>query len=283
MTETPDVVWADHAGYLAQASRDDAEWYGEVARSLVGPDDVLLVDVGCGGAGMAAALALAAPRADVVAIDGEAEVLDAARDHLDQVAPRVRTSRADLTESAALADVVGGGADVVWASHVVHHAPDQQAAVDLLAGLLAPGGRLALAEGGLTSRHLPWDLGVGRPGLELRLEAAQDRWFAAMRDGLPGAVRMPYGWTVALERAGLTDITTRSMLIERSAPLAGPDRSRIVDKLAHRVDHLRDTGYLEPAELEVWDRLLDPASPDWLARRDDTFVLDARSVHVGRR
>lgn len=55
----------------------------------------------------------------------------------------------------------------------------------MLAGLLAPGGRPALAEGGLASRHLPWDLGFGEPGHELRLQLAEDRWFAVMRISLP--------------------------------------------------------------------------------------------------
>jgi hypothetical protein len=28
--------------------------------------------------------------------------------------------------------------------------------------------------------------------------------------------------------------------------------------------------------------LLDPDRPEWIGHRDDVFVLDARSVHVGR-
>lgn len=284
MSHQPDVDWAEHADYLAAAARDDAEWYRSLATTLVRPSDGLLVDVGCGGAGMAAALAIAAPSAQVVAVDGEPEVLAAARERLDRVAPAVRTARADLTaDSVHLATAVGGRPDLIWAASVVHHAPDQQATIDALAGLLSTRGRLALAEGGLASRHLPWDLGVGAPGLELRLEAAQDRWFTAMRASLPGSVPMPYGWTRALAHAGLVGVTTRTLLIERPAPLSADDRGRVVDKLAHRVDHLRDRGLLDPSDLEVWDRLLDPDGPDWLGRRDDLFVLDARSVHTGER
>jgi SAM-dependent methyltransferase len=284
MTYQPDVDWAEHAAHLADAAHDDAAWYESVAAGLVRPGDALLADVGCGGAGMAAALAHAAPSAVVVAVDADAEVLAGARANLDRVAPQVRTAVADLTgHPGELASAIGGSADLIWASGVVHHAPDQQGATDLLAGLLAPGGRLALAEGGLTGRHLPWDLGLGEPGLELRLEAAQDRWFTAMRASLPQAVRMPYGWTTALRRAGLTDVATQSRLLERPMPLSGDDRERVVAKLAHRVEHLRDRDVLDQGDLAIWERLLDPDDTAWLGRRDDLFDLDARSVHTGTR
>jgi SAM-dependent methyltransferase len=180
-------------------------------------------------------------------------------------------------------NVLDGPADLIWAAASVHHLGDQQAAVSALAGLLGPGGRLALAEGGLPARHLPWDVGVGEPGLELRLDLAQDRWFAQMRASLPGTVRMPYGWTEALRRAGLTEVRTRTAVLESSAPLGKEELDRVLDSLAHRVDRLRPTGLLDPADLTTWDTLLDPDSPSWLGRRTDLFWLVARSVHIGVR
>lgn len=287
MTERqPDLDWAEHADHLGRGARTDAGWYRAVAADLVRTGDRLLVDVGCGGAGMAAALAQAAPRAQVVGIDGSAEVLAGAREYLEQVgvAPRVRLAVSDLTgDPAELAGVIGGQPDLVWASAVVHHAPDQQRVVDALAALLRPGGRLALAEGGLAPRYLPWDLGVGEPGLEVRLAAAQDRWFAAMRSGLDRVVRMTYGWRRALGRAGLVELATRTWLLERPAPLSEQDRQWVASKLSHRLDWLRETGYVDPVDVTAWDRLLDPAGPDSIGERDDVFVLDARSVHVGTR
>jgi SAM-dependent methyltransferase len=258
-----------------------------MAAELVRPTDRLLADVGCGGAGMAAALAsTAAPDAEVVAVDGNEEILAAARENLAGagIASRVRLARADLTGGqAGLAAVLSGAADLIWASAVVHHAGDQQATVDTLTGLLAPGGRLALAEGGLRARHFPWDLGVGSPGLELRFEAAHDRWFASMRTELPGSVPMPYGWTTALRRGGLTDVTTRTTMIERPPPLGADDTAFVVDRLSHWVDRLREVDLLDPDDLDAWKRLLDTDDPAWLGRRDDLFVLEAHSVHTGVR
>ena len=284
MAGQPDVDWAEQAAYLADAARTDAEWYRSVANRLARPADRLLVDVGCGGGGMAVALALAAPAARVVAVDDEPAVLDAAAELFAEAGVDVRTAVADAGgDQQALTDAIGGPADLVWASAVVHHAPDQQATVDVLAGLLAPQGRLALAEGGLPRRHLPWDLGTGQPGLESRLEQAQDRWFAAMRDSIPGAVRLPYGWPNALRRAGLADVTTWTSLIERPAPLSPAERERVAGKLAHRVEWLRERKMLPTEDDEAWSRLLDPDRPEWIGHRDDVFVLDARSVHVGER
>ena len=257
-----------------------------MARHLVDPADRLAVDVGCGAGGMTQALAAAMTGGRVVGVDGEEQVLARAREHVDGTAAAAGIEFVALdfgTGVPALAATLGAPADLVWASASVHHVGDQQAAVDALAGLLAPGGRIALAEGGLPLRHLPWDVGVGEPGLEIRLEAAQDRWFARMRAALPGAVAMPYGWTEALRRAGLTEVTTRSWLLETPPPLDAEDRRAVAGTLAHRVDRLRSTGLLDPADLAAWDRLVDPDDPAWLGRREDLSRLTARSVHLGRR
>lgn len=293
------VDWSEKVAGLVEMARDRQDWYDSLAGSLIRPGDRVAVDVGCGGGGMTLALAAAlaargtAPEAGrVVAVDGEPELLAAVRQQVadrtearpEPLAP-VELVTADLDTGiepvrAALDD---RPADLIWASASVHHAGDQQRAVDTLASLLTPGGRLALAEGGLGARHLPWDLGVGEPGLEQRLETANDRWFARMRAELPGSTRMPYGWTEALRRAGLVDVTTSSTLRERPAPLPEPERGKVADRLTHWVDRLRPTGFLDAADLAAWDRLLDPADPAWLGHRTDLFRLEVRSVHLGTR
>jgi SAM-dependent methyltransferase len=220
-------------------------------------------------------------------VDAEPELLATVRERLAaRSGPRARVElvTADLGEGVGpVRAALSGPADLVWASASVHHVGDQQAAVDALAGLLGAGGRLALAEDGLPARHLPWDLGIGEPGLELRLDAANERWFARMRSELPGSVRMPYGWTQALRRAGLTGVTTRTTLREQPAPLSESDRQRVAERFGRWVDRVRPTGLLDPADLAAWDRLRDPEDPAWLGHRTDLFRLTARSVHLGAR
>jgi SAM-dependent methyltransferase len=288
------VDWSEKAAGLVEMAREEQAWYEAMAPALLRPGDTVAVDVGCGGGGMTLALAAAlGERGQVVAVDAEPGLLTAVRAELAARPPAQRLARVGLVEAdlgkgvaplrAALAEATGSAAsaDLVWASASVHHVGDQQAAVDALASLLGPGGRLALAEGGLPARHLPWDLGLGEPGLEERLDTAGDRWFARMRDELPGSVRMPYGWTEALRRAGLVDVTTRSTIRERPAPMPEADRHQLADRFVRWVDRIRPTGFLDAADLAVWDRLLDPDDPAWLGHRTDVFRLTVRSVHLG--
>jgi SAM-dependent methyltransferase len=294
-----EIDWAEHAEHLREAATSEAGWNEMVATSLVQPSDRLAVDVGCGGGGMAKALAAALPDgATVVVIDADPEVLEQARAHTGGAVRCELVSMDDGPEP--LRSAIGAPADLIWASASVHHAADQQAAIDALASLLAPGGRLALAEGGLPSRNLPWEIGLGEPGLELRLDAAQDRWFKAMRDSLPGSVPLPYGWTDALTRAGLTGATTKSILTEQPVPLSDERRAQVIEQLRHRVarlspaantqSHGHGHGHVLPAELmlsaedlAVWEQLLDPSGEHFLGRRTDLAALSVRSIHLGRK
>lgn len=283
--EPYEIDWAAQTARLAAAADQDRAWSAQEAAALVRPGDRVAVDVGCGAGEMTAALAaLLGAGGLAVGADGSAEVLAAAAAAHPVGPGRVEWVRTDLDAGLdPLKAATGGSADVVWASGSVHHAADQQSAVTALAGLLGPGGRLALAEGGLSARRLPWDVGVGEPGLEVRLDAAQDRWFARMRAELPGSVAMPYGWAEALRRAGLVGVTSSSALLERPAPLGDGDVAAAVAGLVDRLGWLHPTGLLDPADLAAWDRLLDPADPAFLGRRGDLHSLEARTVYTGHR
>lgn len=279
MTELFDIEWSAQAGYLRGNADLDADWNSRVAGAVARDTDRLAVDIGCGGGGMAKALAAALPdTAEVVAIDNDPEVLAQARENL---AGAARCEIGSLDGGLdTLHEVIGAPADLVWSAHAVHHAGNQQTCVNTLAGLLAPGGRLALAEGGLPTRHLPWDTGLGEPGLEIRLDAANDRWFTRMRAQLPGSVRMPYGWSEALRRAGLVAVSTHTLLTEIPTPLGVPDRERIAARLTHWVNRLRPTGFITAEDLTTWDALLDPDGEHWLGLREDLTDLTARTIHT---
>ncbi|WP_432850163.1 methyltransferase domain-containing protein [Amycolatopsis sp. CA-161197] len=194
-------------------------------------------------------------------------------------AVEVRAVRGDLADAGLPGELPA--ADLVWASRVVHHLPDQQGAVGTVAAVAKAGGLVALAEGGLDFRCLPWDLGVGRPGLEDRLLAAQAEWFIGMREGIEGAVAMPYGWSVALERAGLTEVDSFGALVHHPAP--GP--AMLADYVVHRVARILEFGgeHLTPDDRETLTSLLDPNSPHHLATRHDLYLTGAKTVHCGRR
>ncbi|HEX4723188.1 MAG TPA: class I SAM-dependent methyltransferase [Pseudonocardiaceae bacterium] len=191
----------------------------------------------------------------------------------------VRSAPADIADAASFAGLPA--ADLVWAANVAHHLPDQRAAISTLTSLLAPGGVLALSEGGLSMRCLPWDVGVGEPGLQDRLIAAHGAWFHQMRTGMTGVVRMPVGWNRVLAEAGLGGVTAFSYLVDVPAPLSDAGRGAVVSWLTWMTHATADL--LDPADLAALRRLLDPADIAYVARRDDVFMLKANTVYLGWR
>jgi SAM-dependent methyltransferase len=138
----------------------------------------LIVDVGSGPGVVACLFAETFPGARVVAVDGSEPLLERARARADRQGFGDRFS----TLTGELPEVLGEleyPADILWASRSLHHLGDQRAGLAAFAERLAPGGTLAIMEGGLPSRFLPRDFGIGRPGLEARIDAIEAEWFAA--------------------------------------------------------------------------------------------------------
>ena len=269
--------WLDTLDVNAEFDRG---WVAAAVDWLVGsgtPGRVL--DVGCGAGGAACAFAARlVPGAKVVGFDRDPRLLAMAgrRAAAQGVEDRVEWS---LGQVGAL-PVRDGSVDLVWASGVVHHVADQQAAVGELAGLCRPGGRVALVEGGLPLRCLPHEIGLGRPGMEARLDEARARWFVDMRAELPGQP-MPYGWPEALRRAGLGEVQTRSFLAELTPPLDAVGQAIVEQHLTSAVKELGIR--LEAEDRDTLARLLDPGDPMYVGRRDDLTVTAVRTVHVGTR
>ena len=280
MNHTPDVNWADVVDDLDHGDTLSRPMDEQIVRWLAPPSGARAADLGSGAGGMAVLLAGAVgAEGRVVAVDGEPALLEATRSRCERagVGDRVETLQYDLAAGPPpLVDL-----ELVWAAGVVHHLPDQQSAVTGLATLLAAGGRLALAEGGLPQRCLPWDVGVGEAGLEDRLASAEADWFAAMRRDQPGARRTPYGWPSVLVEAGLTEVASKSFLLDLPAPLDVEVTTHVTESFTVRVERLTDR--LRSDDLAAWEILLDAEAGDYLGRRRDVHLLAAATVHVGTR
>ncbi|MFB7616204.1 class I SAM-dependent methyltransferase [Kitasatospora sp. NPDC056181] len=255
-----------HTPAFAQA----AQWLGELTAGVpVGR----VLDVGSGPGVVAGLLADVFPAAEVVAVDRSDALLARAEA---RSSGRVTTRQADLPDEFGLL----GAADLIWSSQAIHHLGDQQAALASLAGSLRPGGLLAVAERGLPLRFLPRDLGLGRPGLQARLDAAYEDAFAAMRAQLPGVVDEVEDWPGMLSRAGLTPTGSRTFLVEWPAPLAAPAREHLHAQLERRREQL--DGILAADDLAALDVLLDRDSQAGILARPDAFYLVAVTVHTAR-
>ncbi|WBO62748.1 class I SAM-dependent methyltransferase [Streptomyces camelliae] len=273
-----DIDWAA----MAEMLEAEAGLYGPVyARALawLGKDVTepgLIVDAGSGPGVISCLMAETFPGARVVAADASAELLERARVRAARqgIADRFDTLTGELPDSLKELDYP---ADLLWASRSLHHLGDQKAALSAFGARLAPGGTLAILEGGLPARWLPRDLGFGRPGLQARLDVAQEDRFARMRAELPGSVAETEDWPALLGAAGLKHTGTRSFLLDVPAPV--PDRARAF--VAAALTRSRDVlgGALDAEDRATLDRLLDPADPVSVHHRPDVFVLAAVTVH----
>ncbi|MGW2178325.1 class I SAM-dependent methyltransferase [Streptomyces sp. NPDC001732] len=281
---TPDGIdWDVMGPLLEQNAEISRPQYEEAARWIAGlptaPQVRRVLDIGSGPGVITCLLAEMFPGAEVVAVDGTPALLERTGERAERLglADRVRVRQADLPD-----DLDGlGEADLIWAGNTLHHMGDQRAALATLAGLLRPGGTVALVEGGLQPRQLPRDIGMGRPGLETRLEAINTDRFEDMRAALPGTKRESEDWSALFAAVGLEPQGTRSFLLDLPAPVSEQVREHAVIEFTRRREAFVE--YLTAEDAAVLDRLLDPDDPAGLRRRPDLFLLSVRTVHLGRR
>ncbi|GHB33759.1 SAM-dependent methyltransferase [Streptomyces xanthochromogenes] len=249
---------------------------------LLGPEREVrrVLDIGSGPGVMTCVLAETFPAAETVAVDGAAALLTHTRDRAERlgVGERVAVRHAELPDGL---DGALGTADLIWSSKAVHHIGDQQGVLDALAGALNPGGMLAVAEGGLPMRFLPRDIGTGRPGLQARLDAAQEYWFEIMRSELPGSTAVVEDWPAMFGRAGLTGIASFTLLLDLPAPLDEAARTFLHAQLTRLREMMSES--LDEADIKTLDLLLDADAPEGILRRTDAFLLSATTVHTGVR
>lgn len=280
--EHTDVDWAEMAPMMETQAELFTPVYEQALAWLAeeASEPGLIVDAGSGPGVVSCLFAETFPGARVLAVDATEPLLERARARAarQEVADRFATLAGELP---GVLDELPYPADLLWASRSLHHLGDQRAALTAFADRLAPGGTLALLEGGLPSRFLPRDLGIGRPGLQARLDVVEAEWFTRMRDGLPDSVAETEDWPALLTAAGLKHTRTRSFLLDLPAPASDRARAYVAAYLARVRDTAADG--LDAADRATLDRLLDPADPAGVHRRPDVFVLEACTVHTAVR
>ncbi|MFI8435520.1 class I SAM-dependent methyltransferase [Streptomyces sp. NPDC079020] len=280
---TTDFDWDAMGPRLEREAELSSAQYEEAARWIAGlpdaPEVRRVLDIGSGPGVVTCLLAEVFPGAEVVAVDATPALLErtAARAGRLGLGDRVRTLEAELPEGISRL----GEADLIWAGNSLHHMGDQRGVLAGFAEHLRPGGMVALVEGGLPTRRLPRDTGIGRPGLEARLDAVASAWFQTMRSELPAAKHETEDWNALFSAAGLTPRGTRSFLLDLTAPLSDAAREYVVETFVRAREAYADL--LDADDIAVLDRLLDPEDPAGLHLRPDVYLLTARTVQLARR
>ncbi|MER5466695.1 methyltransferase [Streptomyces sp. NPDC002668] len=287
-----DVDWEVMAAHLEHSGELQLPVLRRTAarlRELLDPEKKVrrILDIGSGPGVMTCVFAEAFADAEAVAVDGTPGLLDRALARAERLGlgGRVAVRHVELPEGLDGVDDHGEGglgtSDLVWSSKAVHHLGDQQGALTALAGVLSPGGLLAVAEGGLPMRFLPRDIGIGRPGFQARLDVVQERWFETMRAELPGSTALVEDWPAMLSRAGLTRVGSFTSLLDLPAPLGATARAFLHAQLTRLRETMSES--LEVEDRGTLDVLLDPGAPEGILRRPDAFLLSATTVFTGVR
>jgi SAM-dependent methyltransferase len=241
-----------------------------------------VLDAGCGGGGMTRLLAQAVGSGgEVVGLDANSQLIEWNRSQVKDTdaAGQIQFQEGDVLHLP----FEDGTFDLVWCSRVIHGLNDQVAGVRELARVVRPGGRVVLREGGLLPRFLPFDMGLGDPGLEERLEAAHAQHFANWRASLPDGVVYPYGWSHMLREVGLTEVIPRSFLYEFASPLEASQKDYLESWLGGYLHHPEREQWLSTRDHSTLEQLLDPASPQYVFARDDLHGIVVDTIYAGSR
>jgi SAM-dependent methyltransferase len=271
------VDWAEYGPDLIVDAETNAPMVDQALEWLAQrvPQASLVLDVGSGPGVAACRFAQLVPGATVLAADGAAPLLALARARAERLGLGDRVATREVKLPDGLADLPR--ADLIWVSGVAHHLPDPAAGVRAFADLLRPGGVLALREGGLPLQYLPT---AADGGLTARINAVDN---ALSRDHAHpmGAIVAPRSWPELLAEAGLSEVRSRSFLLDLPAPLADGPRRHLARTL-HRTRELL-AKHLSGDDLARLDVLTDPEAPESVLRRPDVFLLRATTIHTAVR
>ena len=119
-------------------------WGATVLDRLPLTGDERVLDAGCGTGRVTELLADRLPNSRIVALDGSASMIDAARERLARFGDRIEYVVADLGQPLP----IDGQVDAVLSTAVFHWVPDHDALFRNLAAVTAPGGWLVAQCGG---------------------------------------------------------------------------------------------------------------------------------------
>lgn len=169
-----------------------------------------------------------------------------------------------------------GSFDAVWSAQSLFSLPEPAAAIARMAAAARPGGLVAVLEDDtLHQVLLPWPV-----DLELAVRVAERAALAEQSDH-PRKFYVGRQLVALFRAAGLVDIRARTFASDRQAPLDPDTRAFLAEYLKRLGESVRSR--LTPERRAEFDRLADPASPDFLLDSPDFAATVVDRVVWGRR
>lgn len=167
--------------------------------------------------------------------------------------------------------------DLVWCVNTIGHLRYPEDGLTALSSLLKRGGRVALGQSSfLPDMFFAWDSRLERVTDDAVREYYRKRYGIDERDLLKNR-----GLVALLQQAGLRDVTARTLVIERLAPLSPADERYIFEAIFRDTWGARLKPYMSSEDFESLSRLCDPTHPDFALRRRDFHFLQTFTLVVG--
>lgn len=229
------------------------------------------LDAGCGtGEALRWLQEAVTPGGEVLGFDLAGAHTGAAREH---VASPVMVLQADLLQPPFAA----GSFDLIWCVNTINHLHDPLRGVTGLAALLRPGGRLALGQSSLLpDMYFAWDARLERLTNEAVRQYYRDRYRIDERE--LASVRSIVG---LLRRAGLRNVATRTLMIERISPLGPAEEAYLLEAVFRGTWGERLRPYMSPQDYAEVACLCDPEQPQFALRRPDFHFLQCFTLVSG--
>ncbi|HYI16778.1 MAG TPA: class I SAM-dependent methyltransferase [Thermomicrobiales bacterium] len=177
----------------------------------------------------------------------------------------------------AAAPFRAGSFDLVWCANTINHLAEPIAGVRRLTETLRPGGRIALIQSGfLPDMFFAWDERLERAVTGAVRQYYRDKYNLNARDTT--AMR---GLVGLAQRAGLAQVSSQTVVIERTAPLSDADRDYLLHAVFNGYWGERLRPYLSDDDWDEVQRLCDPASDAFCLDRLDFHHLQTLTMVVG--
>ncbi len=232
-----------------------------------------VLDAGCGtGEALEWLSEQVHPGGEVVGIDLSAAHVAATRERV--AGSRIKVLQGDLLA----APLQPNSFDLIWCVNTLHHLREPMQGVRVLAGLSRPDGRIAVGQSSFVpDMYFAWDARLERLTNEAVRQFYRERYNLSERDLT--SVRALLG---TLRRAGLTDVTIETIMIERTSPVSPADEGYLLETVFRRTWGERLRPYLCAEDYSELARLCDPAHEAFALRRGDFHFLQSFTLCVAR-